>query len=278
MIVGVTGATGHLGRRTVELLLDRLGQPDGPSAVVATTRSPEGAADLARRGAEVRRGDFDEPSTLAAAFAGLDRLLVVSADAPDPQLRIGQHAAAIAAAAAAGVPHLVYTSFVNADRGRPDFIAVVHLAAEEALRQAGPAWTVLRNNLYADQLPQLVGSPTNAGSGRAGWVAREDCAAVAAAVLAAPGDAHAGQVYDVTGPRSLTMAEAAAQLGTGGVTQVDDGDFVRGMVGAGAPEPVARAFAGFGAAQREGIFDVVSDVVPRLVGRAAIPVSQLRAG
>jgi NAD(P)H dehydrogenase (quinone) len=284
VIVGLTGATGHIGRRVAELLVERLGTPDGPTEVVATTRAVGKAADLADRGVQVRHADFDDPATLVPAFTGLDRLLIVSTDSHDPQVRIRQHGAAIDAAARAGVPHLVYTSFVNADRGRPASVAAVHQATEAALRDAGPAWTVLRNNLYADTLPMMLAAPgggpvsTNAGSGRAAYVTREDCAAVAAAVLLAVGGEHAGQVYEVTGPQALTLAEAAEQFGRAQgrgieVREVDDETFVQGMVAGGAPEPMARAFSTFGSAQREGVFDVVSDVVPRLTGRPAIPVS-----
>src|SRR3989441_10326923 len=103
----VTGASGHLGRRVVELLVGA-----GANRLVATTRHPDRLADLARRGVEVRRGDFDDPKSLTAAFAGADRLLLVSTDAVDfPGRRIEQHRAAIAAAKEAGVGHTNSTSF-----------------------------------------------------------------------------------------------------------------------------------------------------------------------
>src|SRR2546425_11499594 len=103
----VTGASGHLGRRVVELLVGA-----GANRLVATTRHPDRLADLAQRGVEVRCGDFDDAKSLTAAFAGADRLLLVSTDAVDfPGRRIEQHRAAIAAAKAAGGEDVVYPAF-----------------------------------------------------------------------------------------------------------------------------------------------------------------------
>src|SRR3972149_1471990 len=105
----VTGANGHLGRRAVETLLQKKAGP-----VVAATRDPAKIADLAAKGAEVRAADFGNPETLQAAFAGIDRLLLISTDAIIvPGQRLGQHRAAVATAQAAGVKHILYTSVVS---------------------------------------------------------------------------------------------------------------------------------------------------------------------
>jgi NAD(P)H dehydrogenase (quinone) len=107
MSIIITGASGHLGRRTAELVLERA----PASEVVLTTRRPETLAELAARGAEVRIADFDRPETLAEAFAGGERLLLISTDAVGR--RVHQHLAAIDAAARAGVRHVDYTSGMN---------------------------------------------------------------------------------------------------------------------------------------------------------------------
>ena len=101
----VTGATGHLGRLVVEELLAR-----GVTAsdVVAVVRSPEKAADLAARGVQVRHGDYDQPQTLVTALAGADRLLLVSGS--EVGCRVPQLSAVIAAAKAAGLQRIVYSS------------------------------------------------------------------------------------------------------------------------------------------------------------------------
>src|SRR5215471_5085720 len=104
MVVAITGASGHLGRKTAELLLDRV----APSDVVLLTRTPDALADLAGRGAAVHRADFDEPESVRDALAGVERMLLISAT--DIGRRVGQHRAAIDAAQQAGVRHVLYTS------------------------------------------------------------------------------------------------------------------------------------------------------------------------
>jgi NAD(P)H dehydrogenase (quinone) len=273
----ITGASGHLGRRVVELLLDEHGI--APSELILVTRSPDRLSDFAERGAQVRAGDFDEPEGLPAAFAGGERMLLISADQIGQRIR--QHTAAVDAARAAGITHIAYTSFLNTDvDDNPAAIAPEHRATEEAIRTAGLISTFLRNSIYAEvqtgdaaaalATGRLV---TNAGEGRAAYVSRDDCAAVAAAVLADP-SAHENAIYDVTGPDPLdarALAALYAEIGGKPVEPllVDDATFTPGLVEhAGMPQPVAEAYATFGAAIRAGLLDVRTDVVERLTGHA----------
>jgi NAD(P)H dehydrogenase (quinone) len=271
----VSGASGQFGRRVAQILIENE-TPD----VVLVTRTPDALADL---GAEVRHGDFDDPSTLEAAFAGGHRLLLVSL--PVIGARVPQHKAAIEAAKRAGVEQIAYTSIVNPGPENPAAVAAEHRETELAIEAAGLAYTFLRNSIYADLQPrsaeaaiasgQLV---TNAGDGRTSYVTREDCAAVAAAVLA--GDGHANQAYDVTGPEALNaddLARLYSELGGRPVevVHVDDAAYAAGLVEhAGMPQPVAEIYATFGAATRAGALDVTTDVVERLTGR---PPATLRS-
>ena len=107
MIV-VTGAAGKLGR----LVADELAKRTNPGRVRLASRDPAKIADLAARGFNTMRADFDDPASLDAAFAGAETVLVVSGDAPN-EVRIRQHRAAIDAASKAGVARIVYTSFTN---------------------------------------------------------------------------------------------------------------------------------------------------------------------
>jgi NAD(P)H dehydrogenase (quinone) len=271
MTVAVTGASGHLGRRVADLLLDRL----DPAAVVLLTRTPEALAVHAERGAAVRRADFDEPAALADAFAGVDRALLISA--AEFGHRVAQHRAAIDAAKAAGVRHVIYTSVPRPGPGNPVGVGPDHHATEEALRASGLAWTFLRNNLYAEHQVATVADAidagrlvTSAGDGCTAYVSRDDCAAAAAAVLAA--DGHEGRAYDITGPAAIgadELATLAAELGGRPVevVRIDDDTAIAGMVAAGVPEPVARLYASFAAAAREGFLDSVSTAVQDLTGR-----------
>ena len=243
-------------------------------------------ADLAAPGVDVRFGDFDDPSSLEAAFAGGERLLLISAT--ELERRVEQHAAAIRAAASAGVRQIVYTSVLSPGPPNPALIAPSHHAAERALAASGLRWTVLRNSLYAEyQVPEAeaaLASGTlthNRGDGRVAYVSREDCAAVAVAVLTTEG--HEGAVYDVTGPQAFTADELAALYGEVGgrpvrAVAVDDERFVAGLAGeAGADDHLrygAELVASLGRSIREGFLASCTDTVARLTGR---PARTLRA-
>lgn len=271
----VTGAAGQLGRRVLANLLD--GHGIDPARLVAVTRDPAKLADLAARGVTVRRGDFDDPASLPSAFAGVDRMLLISTDALDrPGARVAQHRAAIAAAEAAGVSHVVYTSMPKPDDSVIPF-APDHLSTEQALAASRLGWTILRNAWYVENLsfalPAVLASGkwfTAAGEGRTAYVWREDCARAAASALAASPSANA--IYDITGPEALTVAEVAATVGdvlkkSIAVVQVSEDDLAKGMMAAGVPAPLASIFAASDTNVRLGKFDVVTDAVERLTGR-----------
>ena len=270
----VTGGAGHLGRRVLELLLAA-----NAGKLVTTTRSPEKLADLAARGVEVRKADFDDPTTLAAAFAGVDRLLLISTDALTyPGQRIAQHKAAIDAAVAAGVKHLLYTSFVRTEPGNPAIVAADHYATEQALAASPLDWTILRNNLYSEvllmSLPQVVamGQLISAGNGgKPAYVTREDCARAAAAALAAQTTGRS--TLNITGPEALSDAEIAqlASEVSGRPVQfvsVSVADKRNGLIGAGLPPMVADIMLSFEAATAQGFVGDVSTAVADLTGIA----------
>ncbi|WP_375479838.1 SDR family oxidoreductase [uncultured Jatrophihabitans sp.] len=271
MTIAITGASGHLGRATAELVL----QAVDPREVVLTTRRPELLADLAARGAEVRRVDFADPSTLDDAFVAVDRLLLISTDAVGA--RLDPQRDAIAAAAKAGVRHIVYTSVPEPVADNPALVVADHAGTEQALSDSTVQWTVLRNNVYAHmQAPGIEHAiasgrlVTNGGNGATAYVTREDCAAAAAAVLTQ--DGHEGMTYDVTGPEALSGADLAALAGELGgrpveLVSVDDDTFAAGLREAGLPDEVAELVASFGASTRNGYLAKVSTAVADLTGR-----------
>jgi NAD(P)H dehydrogenase (quinone) len=275
MSLVITGASGHLGRRTAELLLDTDGVAAGD--VVLVTRSPGKLEDLAARGAVVRAGDFADESSLEAAFADATRVLILSTDAVGA--RVEGHRAAVAAAAAAGAQLIAYTSIPNPDRAA-NAAGVVpdHADTEEAIAATGVAYTFLRNALYAEfRIPEAQSAIAsgvyayNSGDGATAYVSREDCAAAGAAVLAG-GDEHANRAYDITGPEALTGAELAelyASLSGRPVegVAITDTAFVEGAVENGLLEPVAQLMASFGRAIRDDALNQVSDAVEQLTGR-----------
>jgi NAD(P)H dehydrogenase (quinone) len=271
MTIAITGAAGHLGRLTAQLVLERI----PADQVVLVTRRPDAIADLADAGATVRHGDFDDPSSLAGAFDGCDRMLLISTDVLGN--RVAQHTAAIDAAASAGARHVLYTSGLNAGAGLPLVVSREHAGTEEAIRERGLHLTALRNGLYAEL---QVGAAARAaasgrlvhnnGDGRTAYVSREDCAAAAAAVLTT--DGHEDKTYDITGPELISQADLAAlvQEITGrpvDAVAIDDEAATQALVDAGLPPEAARAYASFGTAIREGVLDGVSSAVQDLTGR-----------
>lgn len=269
MRILVTGAGGHLGRATTA----RLAGLVSPAELVLVTRHPPALSPPA--GVTVREGDFDAPETLTDAFAGCDRMLLISTG--DLGRRAVQHRAALEAAVRAGVRHVVYTSMIRPEPDHPAGTwAQEHLRTEEALRGCGTGWTVLRNGYYADSLLPVAAQAveqgqlvTNSGQGRIAYVSRDDCAAVAAAVLT--GDGHQGRTYDVTGGEALDAEEVCARLSTIGGRLVspvllDDDAFTARLVSAGLPEAAARLVAGFGTAARNGYYQQVSPAVQTLTG------------
>ena len=276
----VTGASGQLGQRVVELLLEA-----DAGTIVATTRTPEKLANLAEKGVIVRHADFNQPDSLPEAFAGVDRLLIISTDSLEkPGLRVTQHQAAIKAAEAAGVSHVVYTSVVNPGPGSviPD-----HYETEEALAASQLNWTILRNNLYADLLPSTIGQAIQmgqlfsaAGDGRLAYISREDCAQAAAAALLSSFDGR--RTLNITGAEALSpadLADLASNMAGKPVTYVPltKEELINNMVAAGVPEPAAQFVGALDAATARGQFDVLSDDFAELTGRKPTAVADFLA-
>ncbi|MER6969522.1 SDR family oxidoreductase [Nocardioides sp. NPDC000445] len=279
MTIAITGASGQLGRLVADQLLTTV----DPAELVLLTRDPAKLADYAERGADVRAADFGKPDELVEAFAGVERVLLISTDAVGA--RVEGHLAAIDAAVKAGVRHIAYTSVSGPTADNPAGVVADHAATEEALRESGLAWTMLRNNLYADMQVDSVAQAaaagqlvTNTGDGGAAYVTRADCAAVAAGVLT--GEGHEGKAYDVTGPHAYTAADLA-ELATQKsgkpveVVQVDDEAYTAGLVSAGLPDFIAPLLTSFGTATRLGKLATVTDVVEQVGGRKPTPLSAL---
>lgn len=265
----VTGASGHLGRLAVEELLAR-----GAGRVIAGTRDPGRLADLEAKGVETRRVDFDDAASLPSAFAGVDRVLIVSTN--DVGRRVVQQAAAIDAARAAGVRHIVYTSAPaarpNADAG----LGPEHYWTEAAIAASGLDFTILRNHMYAENnladaahviaSGQLFGLIGDRGTS---YVTRADAARTAAGALLS---AQGKSIEDVTGPAAVTNVERAAlysALSGKTVTSVAlTPDQLRaGLVGAGIPENFADVLLAFQKDAVLGHHGVVTDAVLRFSGR-----------
>jgi len=292
MTIVVTGASGQYGRAAVAKLLDRVPAED----LILITRRPEKLADLAARGCVVRRGDFDDPASLAPAFAGGDTMLLISATRVGA--RVAQHRAAVEGAVAAGVRRIAYTSVVGIGPDNPAIVVRDHGPTEDIIKASGLQWTMLRDGHYTDAMVVNMG-PNLVRSGR--WLSstkgtpetlvwRDDCINSAVAVLT--GEGHEGRTYNIVGPERISFPEIAAIMTevTGHPVryeETDDEGMYAMFDAMGIPrEPVddqsvsgvpwnSDDMVSFERAVREGYFDVVSDDVERLTGRRPRTVRQM---
>ncbi len=277
MTVAITGASGGLGRRVAELLLNQM----APADLLLLTRTPDDLKDLAKRGVDVRKANFKNPTGLKADLQGVERMLLISADAGPKRLEWQRQAVAIAKTA--GVEHVVYTSMAQPSSDNPSFVIPDHAGTESALRESGMDWTFLRNNVYAEgavlaaeaalRQGRLV---TNAGDGGTAYVSRHDCARAAAAVLST--DGHEKEAYDITGPQAVTQAELAGLItevtGTDiELVELSDDAYFDHLLDSGVPQDVADVMSSFGEATRGGFLSKVSTDVADLTGR---PPASLR--
>jgi NAD(P)H dehydrogenase (quinone) len=279
MKIGVSGASGHLGRAVVSGLLQR---PDRHE-VVAITRTPETVSAPAQG----RFGDYNRPESLARAYAGLDRLLIITTVDPEPGKRGAQNVAAIDAAVMAGVKDIVFMSAVGTRQEEEPARGASYWRGEQHLIATAPAWTILRMNFYAEAFVQQAQASLNQGvltglaENRAAFVARGDVAAAAAGILI--GDGHAGAIYNATGPERLSGAERAALIAeiTGrplAFRAITEEQLRAGLTQAGLPVEVVNIVISIQASFAAGAFDIVTGDVERLGGRPPKPLRDVLAG
>jgi NAD(P)H dehydrogenase (quinone) len=267
MTIAITAATGQLGR----LVVESLKRPVPADRIVALARSPERAAHL---GVPVRQFDYDAPATLEPGLAGVDTLLLVSGN--EVGRRVEQHRRVIAAAKAAGVGRVVYTSVLHADTTPLD-VGPEHRATEADLKASGVPYTILRHGWYTENYAAsiqgalasgaLVGS---AGDGRISSATRADFAEADAAVVV--GDGHEGRTYELAGDEAWTLADLAAEVSrqTGRTIPYRDlpaTEYAEVLARAGVPEPFAHAIAGYDVATAQGALFDDSRQLSRLIGR-----------
>lgn len=279
----VCGASGQVGRRVIEILLE---QQNGP--IVATTRTPHKQTDLAHRGVDLRFADFDDRSSVITAFAGAKRILLISTNTIGVAgRRVKQHHNAISAAKEVGAEHLVYTSFLNPHNSHLGFLTADHAATETILEESGLGYTILRNSFYSEMVSRtLAGAASHgaivsaSGRGRVAYIAREDCAAAAAAALSS--SFQGKRVLNITGP-SLMNAEDLAQTATKLLGRevvampVSAEEFQSRLISSGVPVPLASLFAEIERGVSHGALEIQSDDFNELTGRSAKPITEFAA-
>ncbi|KPW76646.1 MULTISPECIES: SDR family oxidoreductase [Pseudomonas syringae group] len=276
MIV-VTGATGQLGRLVIEQLLTRV----PASQVIAAVRNPEKAADLSALGVQVRQADYSQPSTLNSAFAGAEKLLLISSS--EVGQRLPQHKAVIDAAKSAGVRLFAYTSVLHADTSALG-LAKEHRETEDYLQSSGLPFVLLRNGWYTENYVAgaqgalahgaVLGS---AGEGRISSASRLDYAEAAAVILTSAED-QAGRLYELAGDEPYTLADYAAELSkqsgkTLAYVDLPQAEFAAALIEAGLPDYVANLLADSDAAAAKGALFDDSRQLSELIGRPATPLA-----
>ncbi|MER7888501.1 SDR family oxidoreductase [Micromonospora sp. NPDC094482] len=276
MSIVVTGATGHLGRLTVESLLSR-GVP--AAEIVALGRDTTRLADLAERGMTVRQADYNDPASLPAAFAGADKVVFVSGT--ELGRRVEQARNVAAAAEEAGVSLIAYTSITKADTSSL-VLATEHRGVEQEIAAAGLPYVFLRNSWYFENyLPQIptylqYGIAGAAGDGRVSAAARADYAEAAAAVVTTEG--HANRAYELGGA-PFTLTELAGELSrqTGrevSYTDLPEEKYIEMLVGAGVPADFAAVLADGDRGLALGELEVEGDDLARLIGRPPVTLAE----
>ncbi|MBB4634856.1 SDR family oxidoreductase [Longimicrobium terrae] len=273
MSIGITGATGHLGR----LVINRLKEQGSAGEIIALARSPEKAADL---GVTVRAADYDQPGTLRPALEGVDTLLLISGS--ELGKRAEQHANVIQAARVAGVKRIVYTSLLHADTSTLS-LAAEHLATEAAVKASGIPYTILRNGWYTENYAASIGGAVatgavvgSAGEGRISSAARADYAD--AAVAAVTGSGHEGKTYELAGDAAWTLSDLAAEISrqtgkTISYNNLPEAEYAAALAGHGLSQPVAQAIAGFDVAASQGALFDDSRQLSTLIGRPTTPLA-----
>jgi NAD(P)H dehydrogenase (quinone) len=268
--IAITGATGHLGRLAIAALKARGAQP------IALARDPAKAADL-----NIETRAFDYTTADPAALKGVDTLVLISSN--DFNDRAGQHRNVIAAAKAAGVTRLVYTSILKGSES-PMILALDHIATEAALADSAIPATILRNGWYTENYTGALGAAVQhgaiigaAGEGRVNSAARKDYAeAIAVAALDA---AHAGKTYELAGDTAHSGSDLAAAVAKAAgkpvaYVSMPQADYAQALTGFGLPDVLATALADSDARAGEGALADDSRTLSRLIGRPTTPIAE----
>ncbi len=278
----VTGATGNLGKATIDSLLNR---GIAPNNITALVRDESKAAELKSKGLQIKLGDYQDLESLKSAFRGVDKLLLVSSSS-DIGKRFEQHKNAINAANESGVGHIIYTSFdmKNLQQSIMGGEVRYHAYTADYLRQTGIPYTLMNNTMYADMIPFLVGKDIlnngisiPAGDGKTPFLPISEMAEANAVVLTTPG--HENKEYIIASETAFSFAEIADLLSdisgkTLAYHQPDVIAYVAQLIQAGLSEDDAAYIARFCGAIARGEFDTNKSDVKRLLGRSPVSLKE----
>lgn len=274
MKIGITAATGQLGKLVVESLKQKVASEN----IVLLVRTPEKASDL---GLEAKAFDYSNKESQVEALKGIDTLLLISGS--EVGQREAQHANVIASAKEAGVKKIVYTSVLHADTSTLS-LAVEHIATEKNLKESGLTYTILRNGWYTENYAGSIGGALaggafigSVGDGKISSAARIDFAEAAATVLATEG--HDGKVYELAGDTSYTLTDLAAEISaqTGKTlpyANLPEVEYAKILTSFGLPEFLAQAIASWDVSASKGDLFDDSKTLSALIGRPTTPLAE----
>lgn len=282
----VTGATGNLGKATINSLLHK-----GISAnnIAALVRDESKSVELKSKGIQVRIGDYEDFESLKSAFQGVDKLLLISSSAEIAQ-RFGQHKNVINAAKESGVDHIIYTSFDMKDLRRSIMFGDVqyHADTSDYLKQIALPYTLMDNTLYADMIPIISGNnildegiSIPAGNGKTPFLPITEMAEAIAVVLTTPG--HENKEYVIAAETAVSFSEIADLISeitgtTIAYNQIDVTSYVSQLVQQGVPDDDAAYLSRFAGAIAGGEFDTNKSDVKQLLGRGPISLKDFLRG
>lgn len=279
----ITGATGHLGKATINSLLQKGVKP---ASLAVLVRDENKAAEFKERGVTIKLGDYDNYNSLVNAFKGVDKLFFVSGT--DVVNRLRQHKNVVKAAKEAGVRYIVYTSFASNNETEASAIALVaesHLKTENWIKESGISYTILKNAIYMDMLPMFMGEHVlqtgvitqPAGDGKSAYASRNDMAEVAANILTSGG--HDGKAYTLAGEKSYSYGDIANILSdiTGKEIKYicpTPEEFGKMLKEAGVRDQYIGVFTQFAIAKAKGEFDTPDTTLEKLLGRKPTSIEE----
>jgi NAD(P)H dehydrogenase (quinone) len=273
MKIGITGATGQLGR----LVIEKLTEKGLKENVVALARSPQKAADL---GVEVREFNYSQPTKLADALNGIDCLLLISGN--EFGQRVNQHANVIEAAKKAGVERIVYTSLLHADTSSWS-LAEEHHATEKILKNSGVNYSILRNGWYSENYTGSIAGALaggaflgSASTGKISSATRADFAEAAATVLTS--DGHTNKTYELAGDDAFTLTDLAAEITRQSGKNIPykdlpESEYANILKSFGLPEGFASAIAESDVCASRGEFFENNKQLSSLIGRPTTTIA-----
>lgn len=272
----ITGATGHLGKATIDHLLQKGVLPENISALA---RNAEKAADLISKGINVKIGDYYDLSSLTEAFAGVDKLFFISSG--DLVNRTEQHQNVVNAATKAGVKHIIYTSIerqLGAEPSPIEFASGPVEATEDLIKSSGLNYTILKNNFYMDAVSLFIGDKVlesgviyaPVANGKIGFTLRDELAEVSANILISEG--HKNKTYQLSNVETYSYTDAAnfiTEISGKRVVLVSPKaeEYIKSLTEAGVPEDFAGMLAAFALAQAYGEFNFSGNDLEQLLGR-----------